>query len=703
MDMNQKNKNREKLLAPRSIAVLGASQKPGIGRAIVENLLLKDFAGGIYAVNVRGEDVGTVRGYRSVLDIPGEVDAAVMAVPSRFVLSVAEECGQKGVKALVCIAAGFKEVGGEGAEAEKRLLEIVEKYHMCLIGPNCAGLVNNAPEVRLNCTINPNPPAVGNVAMLTQSGALGAALMDFAKTLNIGFSVYVSTGNQADMNVCDFLELLEKDPYTKVVLLYLEGIREPERFRRIVRGMSKPVVALKSGRTGAGAKAAGSHTGSLAGSDEVADSILRQAGCIRARSLEDAFLLTMTLSKIDRPKGKRVGIVSNTGGIGILMVDALAERGFEMPALPQKYVEELTPLLLPEASVRNPMDLVAPARPEHYELAVRAMIESGEYDALIVTVVPPATVDTGKVAAAIGPLLKNSPIPAMTCFYGPGVSAAGKREIQRHGVLSFDFPEKMAEMLEYLQPVARPEVEDVALSFDEADMAGLEALLASAGADGFLPMRPAEELMRRFGIPTVRSGYIQTAADIGGLDLAYPVVAKIDHPDIIHKSDVGGVRLNVGTREELAEVLTAWEDKFAGLRGVFVQEQVRGSIELIAGATKDAALGHAVLAGMGGTLVEVLKDVSFGHVPVSAADAEEMLRRLKCYQLLEGYRGSSGVDIPQLREIIVRLSAMLQRLPQICELDVNPLIYDGSRGGFVAVDFRVRIEKPKRTICTAYA
>lgn len=693
MDKNQKSRNREKLIAPRSIAVLGASQKPGIGRAIVENLLLKDFAGEIYAVNVRGEDVGTVRGYKSVLDIPGELDTAVIALPSRFVLPVVEECGKKGVKALICIAAGFKEVGGEGAAAEKRLLEIVEEYGMCLVGPNCAGLVNNAPDVRLNCTINPNPPAVGNVAMLTQSGALGAALMDFAGTLNIGFSVFASTGNQADMNVCDFLELVEKDPHTRVILLYLEGIPEPERFRRIVRGMSKPVVVLKSGRTSAGAKAAGSHTGSLAGNDAVADAILRQAECIRARSLEDAFLLTMTLSKIDCPKGKRIGIVSNTGGIGILMADALTERGFELPALPQECVEELTPQLLPEASVRNPIDLVAPAGPKHYELAARAMIDSGAYDAVIVTVVPPATVDTGEVAAAIGPVLKNAPIPTMTCFYGPGVSAAGKKEIQRHDVLSYDFPEKMAEMLEYIQPVVRPEVEDFELTFDKADMAGLEELLASAGEDGFLPVRQAEELLRRFGIPTIRSGYVRTEEDIAGQRLSYPVAAKIDHPDIIHKSDVGGVRLNIADGRELAEVLAEWQKKFTGLRGVFVQEQAQGSIELIAGAIKDPALGHAVLAGMGGTLVEVLKDVSFGHVPVSMADAEEMLRRLKCYRLLEGYRGSAGVDVPQLREIIVRLSTMLQRLPQIRELDVNPLIYDKSRGGFVAVDFRVCITK----------
>ncbi len=691
MNREQKQKNRTKLIAPRSIAVLGASQKPGIGRAIVENLLQKNFAGKLYAVNVRAEDVESVKGYKSVLDIPEEVDMAVVALPSRFVLPVVEECGKKGVGAIVCIAAGFKEVGGEGIEAEKRLLEIVNEYDMCLIGPNCAGLVNSAPGVRLNCTINPHPPADGNVAMLTQSGALGAALMDFCETLNIGLSVFASTGNQADMNVCDFLELIEDDPNTRVVLLYMEGITEPERFRSVVSRMSKPVVVLKAGRTSAGAKAAGSHTGSLAGNDAVADAILRQAGCIRARSLEDAFLLTMTLSKIDCPKGKRIGIVSNTGGIGILMADALTERGFTMPALPKNVAEELRPLLLPEATVSNPMDLVAPAKPEHYRLAVDAMLACGEYDAVIVTVVPPATVDTGKVAAAIGPALKNAAVPAMTCFYGPGVSAAGKKEIQRHDVLSFDFPEKMAEMLEYIQPKARYALDDREPELNKEAMKGLQELLSHAGEDGFLSMQQAEELMRRFDIPVIRSGYISTTGDVQMLDLAYPVVAKIDHPDIIHKSDVGGVRLNITDEEQLKAILAFWQEKFPGLRGVFVQEQARGQIEMIAGAIKDPTMGHAVLIGMGGTMVEVLRDVSFGHVPVSASDAEEMMHRLKCWRLLEGYRGNEGVDVSQLRNIILRLSAMLRSLPQIRELDINPLIYDKDRGGFVAVDFRVRV------------
>ena len=688
--MEEKMANRRYLLSPRTLAVLGASQKPGIGRAIVENILDMGYTGTVYPVNVRAEDVAGLKGYASVLDIPGELDTAVIAVPSRFVLDLVEQCGQKGVKALICIAAGFKEVGEEGAAAEKKLLEIVDRYHMCMIGPNCMGIINTAPEVRLNATINPVLPATGNVAMLTQSGALGAALLDFSDELGIGYSIIVSTGNQADMTICDFLELVDADPYTKVVLLYLEGIPEPERFRRTVRAMKKPVVALKSGRTNAGAKAAGSHTGSLAGNDAVADAILRQAGCIRARSLEDAFLLTMTLSKIDPIRGNRIGIVSNTGGLGILMADALTERGFTLPPLPQHCVDELRPLLLPEASVRNPMDIVAPARPAQYEAGARVMIESGEYDAIIVTCVPAATVDTAEVASAMAETLKNAGVPVLTCFYGPVSGAGGKNEIKRNGMLSFTFPEKMAEMLDYIKPKARPEREERSFPVDEAAVAHCAAELEQA-EKGFLPMQTVESLMSAFGIPAARSGYVTAAEDVAALALSYPVVAKIDHPDIVHKSDVGGVRLNIANGDELAALLAEWQVKFSGLRGIFVQEQVSGSIETIIGATLDPVLGHAVLAGMGGTLVELFKDVSFGHVPVSCTDAAEMLEKLKCYQLLKGYRGSKGADIAQLEEIIVRVSQMLRRFPQIKELDINPLIYDEGRGSFVAVDFRVKI------------
>lgn len=681
--------NRKYLLAPRTIAVLGASRKPGIGKAIVDNLLAMGFTGRVYAVNVRGESIGEIPGFSSVMDIPGDVDTAVLAVPSRYVLTVAEECGRKGVKAMICISAGFREVGGDGESAEKKLVSIADKYGMCFVGPNCMGVINTDAKISLNATINSMLPRKGNVAMLTQSGALGAALMDFAEYLDIGFSMIVSTGNQADMNICDFLELAEEDANTRVVLLYMEGIPEPVRFRKIVRSMKKPVVVLKSGRTGAGAKAAGSHTGSLAENDAVADAVLRQAGCIRAASLEDAYLLTMTLSKVDRPKGRRIGIVSNTGGIDILLADALTERGFELSELPDSCMEELRSVLMPEASIRNPMDIVAPASPMQYEAAVRAMIFSGAYDAVIVVSVPAATVDTGEVGRRIAPTLLRADIPVLTCFYGPGVGEQGKREMRKNGIATFDYPEKIAEILNYICPREHPVRENRPFT---ADMSCLEECRRAFESceEGFLPVKTAEKILRCFGIPVAGSEYIREETDIDSLRLQYPVAAKIDHPQIIHKSDVGGVRMNIGSPEELKSLLRTWKTRFPELRGALIQEQVSGDTETIVGAVLDPALGHGVAVGMGGKLVELLKDVSFGHVPVTETDAAEMLTRLKCYPVYEGYRGSERTDTGQLEEIIVCVSRMLSELPQIQELDINPLIFDRSRKKFIAVDFRIR-------------
>ena len=682
-----------KLVAPESIAVLGASQKPGIGGAIVENLISSGYQGRLYAVNVRGEDVLQAKGYASVLDIPEPIDMAIIALPSRFVLDVADECGRKGVRALTCITAGFKEVGNQGAEQEKELLELLHKYGMCMIGPNCMGVLNTAPHVQMNATINPKPPQRGNVAMLTQSGALGAALMDFAQQLGIGFSTIVSVGNQADLNVCDFLELLETDPHTDVVLLYLETISEPQRFRALMQKMTKPVVVLKSGRTAAGAKAAGSHTGSLAGSDAVAQALLRQSGAIRTESLEDAFLLTAVLSKIRKKQltGCNIGIVSNTGGLGILMTDALTGRGFALPELPQSAVDALRPQLLPEASFHNPIDLVAPATPAQYDAAVQEMLKTKLYDALIITCVPAVTVDPQKVAAAMIDTLKASPIPVFSCFFGPGAGAGGQQELKKQGLLCFEYPETIAELLAYLKPEKPLPVLAESVAPTPVDATLCQEVLSTAQPGQFLGADACQALLSAAGIPLARAGYLKNRNQAACLGLRYPLVAKIDHEKIVHKSDAGGVRLNIANAQELAALWDEWVVKFPGLRGILVQEQVTGSIEVILGATYDPVLGHAVLSGLGGTLVELFQDVSFGHVPLSEQDALRMLHSLKCWRLLEGYRGEAGANIAQLVQLILQLSALLSACPQIRELDLNPLIYDRAQGQFYVVDSRVRL------------
>ena len=685
-------RDRTKLFYPDSVAVIGASSRPGMGNAIVHNMLDLGYTGRLYAVNRKGEPVHGVQGFRSVLEIPDTVDTAVLAVPSAGVLSVAEECGQKGVKAMICITAGFREVGSEGAEREKQLLEIVDRYNMCMTGPNCMGLANTSDRVRLSATILDKSPRKGHVAFLTQSGALGASLIDFADELDVGFSVVVSLGNMANINPCDLLPMLEEDKNTELICMYMETLPEPYRFERVMGRMTKPVIMVKSGRTAAGAKAASSHTGSMACNDDLADALLRKCGVIRAENLEDAFLLASAMGKMPRIRGKRVGIISNAGGLGTLTTDVLVKYGFELPELSPEEQAALAPQLLPEASTHNPLDLVAPAPPAHYAAAAHAMIDSGRYDAIIVDCVPPALVDTGEVAQAMVDILNSTEIPIFSCFFGPNLGAKGRAVMKRGGIPTFSFPDQMVRTMAYMVEKPRPEPYrfNPSLSMD----ARLEANAILAGNPHGAYLKPDDcfRLLSLYGIPVAQNSYLAIGKDPADLDLLYPVVAKVDHPDIVHKSDAGGVRLGIGSAEELRVLASDWEKKFPGLRGIQVQQQVSGSLEMIIGASLDPALGHSILTGMGGTLVEVLKDVAIGHVPLSATDAEEMLSSLRCVRLLDGYRGTAAVDKDSFKRILYCVNSLLLDHPEIREMDINPLIYDPERQGFFAVDGRIRID-----------
>lgn len=683
-------RDRSKLFYPDSVAVIGASARPGMGNAIVYNMVTLGYTGRLYAVNRKGEEVHGVPGYQSVLDIPDEIDTAVLAVPSAGVLDVAEQCGKKGVKAMICITAGFREVGGEGVEREKKLLEIVDKYNMCVTGPNCMGLANTADNVRLSATILDKSPRKGHVAFLTQSGALGASLIDFADELDVGFSVIVSLGNMANINPCDLLPMLEEDANTEIICMYMETLPEPYRFEHVMQKITKPVIMVKSGRTAAGAKAASSHTGSLACNDDLADALLKKCGVIRAENLEDAFLLASAMSKMPRIRGKRVGIISNAGGLGTLTTDVLVKYGFELPELSAEEQAALAPQLLPEASTHNPLDLVAPAPPAHYAAAAHAMIDSGRYDAIIVDCVPPALIDTGEVAQAMVDILKSTDIPIFSCFFGPNLGARGREVMKKGGIPTFSFPDQMVRTMAYMveKPALKPTSYKPALSLDERVEA--HEIMERTPEGEYLAPADCFRLLSLYGVPVAANASLSCGDDPGALDLPYPVVAKIDHPEIVHKSDVGGVRLNIANADELRALMAEWEAKFPGLRGIQVQQQISGSTEMIIGATVDPALGHSILTGLGGTLVEVLKDVSFGHVPLSDTDAERMLSSLRCARLLEGYRGSKGVDRDAFKRILYCVNALLLDHPEIAEMDINPLLFDEARQAFFAVDARIR-------------
>ena len=690
----------ECLFSPKSVAVIGASTRPGIGNAVFRNIRSFDFAGSVFPVNRKGEAVDGVPGYRSILDIPGGVDLAMLTVPSEFILEVAEECGRKGVGAMVALTAGFRETGEEGEAQERALMDIVNRYGMRLMGPNCMGILNTDPAVRLHANMLQTIPERGGIGLVTQSGAIGAALLDFAATLGLGFSRIASTGNQPDVTACDLLPLYANDPNTKVILAYLEAIPDAPRFARILRkaASAKPVVVLKSGRTEAGAAAARSHTGSLAGNGRLAGVLLAQSGAIVTETLEEAFLLAAALSRMPRVRGNRVGIISNAGGPGTLVADALATRGFELPLMPAPLRERLASRIMPQASTGNPLDLVATATPEHYGEAARTMLESGVFDAILVIVVPPAGVDTGAVALGMADVLaqaRDSGIPMLSCFFGPTLGAAGRAVMLENGVPSFPFPEQTASILNMMRaPVASPAPHDTSAGTRRLTLAERRTL-AGESRGTFLPQERCMELLSAYGFPTPQSAFI--AADGGERSslktFRCPAVAKIDHPEILHKSDVGGVVLDIPDTEALERTVSGLFVRFPGARGVLVQEQIRrgpDAMELILGVSRDPVLGHAVLVGYGGVGVEVFKDVRLLHVPFDAHDADASLRKLQCFPLLEGHRGRKGVDLPGLRGLILDVQRLVLDVPEIAELDVNPLIWDGER--FVVADARIRIE-----------
>lgn len=681
----------EKLLIPDSVAVIGAANHPGIGNAIIRNLLDINYQGSIYAVNKKGENVMQVPGYASILDIPDSIDLAIISIPSEGVLSVVEECGKKGVLALVCITAGFREIGGEGITREKELLKLVDKYNMCVLGPNCMGIANTSAEIRLSATILDATPPNGHIAFLTQSGALGASLIDFAGELDLGFSVIASLGNMANTNPCDLLPMLQDDSNTKIICMYMETIPDPYRFECIMAKITKPVIIVKAGRTSAGAAAASSHTGSLAGNDRIVDAFLKKCGILRAENLEDAFLLASTLAKVPFLNGNRVGILSNAGGLGTLTTDALIQSGFTLPQLDENEQMALAAQLLPEASTKNPLDLVAPAPPSHYVTAARYMINSQKYDALIVDCVPPATIDTGEVANALMSVLKSAPIPIFTCFFGPSLGAAGRNVMKKNGIPTFSFPDQMVRIMKYMvkKPAEPIKNYDCQVSYENKKRA--KQLIKSSPVNSYMNTDACFQLLSLYGIPTVQNFYLPATQTGTELDLPYPVVAKIDHPDILHKSDQGGVCLNIKTPYELQMLQKKWKEKFPGLRGLYIQQQVKGSLEMILGASKDPALGHCIMTGIGGIFVELLKDLSFAHVPLSPSDPKRMLDTLKCHKLLSGYRGQAAANLSQLETIIMQLNQLLIDFPIISEMDINPLIYDESSNCFIAVDARIKL------------
>lgn len=691
------------MLSPKSVVVIGASARGGLGNAILSNIQDGGFTGRLYAVNRSGEDVAGVKAYEGVGLLPEAPDLAVVTTPSGAVLEAVEACGKLGVKAVVCISAGFKETGEAGAVEENKLRAITDRYNMRLLGPNCMGVLNTDPAVSLNATMLQHQPTPGNIAFITQSGALGAALLDYAENLGMGFSKIASLGNQMDIDASDLLGELRDDPYTKVVMLYLETIGEGQSFFKQVSELTKtkPVVIVKSGRSSAGAAAASSHTGSIAGSDAAIEALIEKAGAIRVETLEMAYLTAMSLSKSRTFTGKRVGVVTNAGGPGILITDRLAMHGFELPLLPAAERDALASVLFPEASTANPIDLVAPAPPEHYAKALEAMAESGMYNALAVICVPPATIDTGKIAEALVPVIQRFDLPAICCFIGPTLGAAARKVLNQHQIPCLEFPENVADVLQAMSVMAGGPESGAVTEFEQgkplvegrsANRRSARPLMQSHYETGYLRSDAAMKLLELYGIPTPRWHWITTPGVLEVEGMNFPVVAKIEHPEVLHKSDAGGVVLNIESKAALMQVVEELFDAFPGAEAVLVQEQAKITHEVILGGKFEPGIGHLCVVGAGGTLVELFQDVSIKLMPVCQKQATTMIESLKTYPLLNGYRGKVKVPVEELAEVVKRFSDMVGELPGIQEIDLNPVTWDASTGQFMAVDCRIRVE-----------
>jgi acetyl coenzyme A synthetase (ADP forming)-like protein len=698
------------LLRPRSVAVIGASRhRDSIGGAILHNLIEQGFQGPVYPVNRSATNVQSIAAYPSIADVPGPVDLAVLVIPAAHVLETATVCGERGVKALVVISAGFKETGEEGLKREKALLEVVRRYGMRLVGPNCLGIVNTDPKVSMNATFAPISPPAGRVAFSSQSGALGLAILDYARKLNLGISQFVSVGNKADVSGNDLIEFWEKDPGTDLILLYLESFGNPRKFTQLARRVArtKPIIAVKSGRTPGGSRAASSHTGALAGSDAAVNALFHQSGVIRTDTIEELFDTAMLLASQPVPVGPGVAILTNAGGPGIMAADACESAGLTLAKLEPKTVKGLRAFLPPEASVRNPVDMIASADAPSYEKSLRLLVQDKNVDALIVIFVPPLVTGAPDVARAILAGASGSKKPVLSCFMGSHGVPESLRSLQEGHIPSYAFPEAAARTLARAvtygvwrnkPPGKVPAIPGV--DTERAREAVAKALeRAKPGESRWMAGASMEDLFRAYGIRTSGAkpaGNRGEAASVAK-SLGFPIVMKVHSPDVLHKTDVQGVRLNLKTEQEAARAFDeiraslAHFNPNARFQGVTVERMIQGGVETIAGVTRDPTFGPIVLFGLGGVAAELLRDVSVRVAPLTDRDAEEMVRDIHGFPLLDGYRGAPKANVASVVELLHRISRLASEQEEVAEMDLNPVLVFHGDAPCVALDARVRL------------
>lgn len=690
------------ILAPKSIAVIGASRSRGtIGGEVFHNLLESGFNGPVYPVNARADVVQSVPAYRAVADIPGPVDLGVIVVPAADVLDAARACAAKDVRSLVVISAGFGETGPAGLARQRELVELCRSSGMRLIGPNCMGVLNTAADVRMDATFAPTFPPAGRVGFLSQSGALGLAIIDQCADRGIGLSSFVSVGNKADVSGNDLLQYWESDPATDIVLLYLESFGNPRKFARIARrmGRRKPILAVKSGRSVAGVRATSSHTGALvAASDLTVDALFAQTGVVRTDTLAELLDAAALFATQPLPTGKRVGIVTNAGGPAILCADALEARGLDVPPLPEQARAALRTMLPPEASVQNPVDMIASATGEQYERAILELASSGAVDAVIAIFIPPLVTRLEEVARAIASasakLAVKIPVLAVLMSEDRAESVMAAAHVP-----VYPYPEDAARALahavRHAQWRARPEVAPPV--FGGLHPADARRVIDTALAAGRNWLEPEEvaAILRAYGLPLVPFLVASTPAAVADAATTFDgaVALKAVATGLVHKTEAGGVRIGLRGHDEIESAAKKMRDDVANAGHVvdrfLIQPMADPGTEMLVGMVQDPSFGPVIAVGAGGTAVELVKDVAVRVAPLTPQDAEEMVHSLKTFPLLDGYRGQPKANVDALKELILRLSSLVEACPEIAELDLNPVMVC-PRGALI-VDARVRI------------
>ncbi len=685
---------------PKSIAVIGASRTPGkVGYDILKNLIQYGYQGVVYPINPEASEILGLKAYPSILEAPNEVGLAVIAVPPQRVSEVVTQCGKKGIDAAVIITAGFRESGSEGTKLEDDLVKKAKESGVRFIGPNCLGMIDT--HSKINASFAAGMPSEGNIGFFSQSGALGIAVLDLALSEDVGFSKFISMGNKADISDEEIMQALAEDDNTKVILGYIEGVKDGRKFLEIASQVSKkkPFIILKSGITSSGVRAASSHTGALSGREASFDAAFKQSGIIRAHTVGELFNNAIAFANQPLPQGPNVAIITNSGGPGIIAADACDKSGLQLVPLYKETVDALRTFLPPFASFYNPVDILGDATAERYEKALYTIIQDEKVQGILVLLTPTAVVDVENTAKAVANIAHLIDKPILTSFMGKKSVEAGSKILMKYHIPNYSYPEQAVSslnaMYQYQEWTKRPEKVYPHL---EGLKEKVRDIFEKAKEEKRENLRESEtyEVLSAYGFMQPKSLVARTSEEAvaAAKGIGYPVVMKIISPQILHKSDIGGVRVNVNSKKEVEnaffEITTRVKHVMptAHIYGVTIQEMISGGKEVIIGITRDAQFGHMVMFGLGGIYVEVLKDVAFRIVPLSKEDAHEMIRETRVFPLLRGVRGEAEADIEAIEKSLLLLSQMAIDFPQIIEAEINPLLIKKRGEGAVAIDAR---------------